>query len=74
MKYINPNTCTHTNTQTQENVKLVRQPQRKMTTNLREIIKELQKLLNVKSIYLIHVASGFHLYFAKDTWKVDSLY
>lgn len=52
MKGIDPNTCMH-HIYIQENFKLVRQPHRRMNPNLREIKEELQKLLNVNSIYLI---------------------
>lgn len=50
MKGINPKTCMH-HIYIHENVKRVRQPQRRMNPNLREIIKEeLQKLLSVNFI------------------------
>lgn len=53
MKGIDPNTCVH-HIYIQENDRPVRQPQRRMNPNLREIFKEeLQKLLNVNFIYLI---------------------
>ena len=53
MKGISPNTCTH-HIYIEENCKPIRQPQRRMNPNLREIVKkELQKLLNVNFIYPI---------------------
>ena len=53
MKGINPKTCTH-HIYIEENCKPIRQPQRMMNPNLREIVKEeLQKLLNVNFIYPI---------------------
>lgn len=53
MKGISPKTCIH-QLYIQENCKPIRQPQRRMNPNLREIVKEeLQKLLNVNFIYPI---------------------
>ena len=53
MKGISPKTCTH-HIYIEENCKPIRQPQRRMNPNLREIVKgELQKLLNVNFIYPI---------------------
>ena len=53
MKGINPKMCTH-HIYIEENCKPIRQPQRRMNLNLREIVKEeLQKLLNVNFIYPI---------------------
>lgn len=53
MKGVDPKTCMH-HIYIQENAQLVRQPQRRMNPNLREIVKEeLQKLLNVNFIYAI---------------------
>ena len=53
MKGIDPNTCIH-HIYIEENSRLIKQPQRMMNPNLREIVKEeLQKLLNVNFIYPI---------------------
>lgn len=53
MKGIDPNTCKN-HIYSEENAKPVRQPQRRINPNLREIVKEqLQKLLNVNFIYPI---------------------
>ena len=53
MKGIDPKTCIH-HIYIEENSKPIRQPQRRMNPNLREIVKEeLQKLLNVNFIYPI---------------------
>ena len=53
MKWISPKTCTH-HIYIEGNFKPIRQPQRQMNPNLREIVKEeLQKLLNVNFIYPI---------------------
>ena len=53
MKGINPKTCIH-HIYIEENYKPIRQPQRRMNPNLREIVKEeLQKLLNINFIYPI---------------------
>ena len=53
MKGIDPKTCIH-HIYIEENSRPIRQPQRRMNPNLREIVKEeLQKLLNVNFIYLI---------------------
>jgi len=53
MKGISPNTYIH-HIYIEENYRPVKQPQRKMNPNLREIVKEkLQKLLNVTFIYPI---------------------
>eukprot|EP00253_Pinus_taeda_P003083 PITA_03083 len=53
MKGIDPKTCIH-HIYIEENNRPIRQPQRRMNSNLREIVKEeLQKLLNVNFIYLI---------------------
>ena len=61
MKGIDLKTCMH-HIYIYENVKPVRQPQRRMNPNLREIVKEeLQKLLNVNFIYLISNSQCVHL-------------
>eukprot|EP00253_Pinus_taeda_P035936 PITA_35936 len=53
MKVIDPKTCIH-HIYIEENSIPIRQPQRRMNPNLREIVKEeLQKLLNVNFIYPI---------------------
>jgi len=53
MKSIDPKTCID-NIYIEENNRLIRQPQRRINPNLREIVrKELHKLLNVNFIYLI---------------------
>ena len=53
MKGISPKTCIH-HIYIEENCKPIRQPQRRMNPNLREIVKEeLQKFLNVNFIYPI---------------------
>jgi hypothetical protein len=53
MKGIRPDTCIH-HIYTQGEVKLVRQPQRRMNPTLKDIVKEeIQKLLNVGFIYPI---------------------
>jgi hypothetical protein len=53
MQGIHPDTCTH-HIYIEENVKPVRQPQRRMNPMLKEIVKEeLQKLLKVDFIYPI---------------------
>lgn len=53
MKRIYPNTCMY-HIYIQENDKPIRQPQRSMNPNLREIVKEeLRKFLNVNFIYPI---------------------
>ena len=53
MKGISLKTCIH-HIYIEENCKPIRQPQRRMNPNLREIVKEeLQKLLNVNFIYPI---------------------
>ena len=53
MKGISPKTCTH-HIYIEENCKPIKQPQRRMNQNLREIVKEeLHKLLNVNFIYPI---------------------
>lgn len=53
MKGIQPDTCIH-HIYTQENVKPIRQPQRRMNPVLKDIVKdELQKLLNANFIYPI---------------------
>ena len=53
MKGISPKTCIH-HIYIEENCKPIRQTQRRMNPNLREIVKEeLQKLLNVYFIYPI---------------------
>eukprot|EP00253_Pinus_taeda_P003708 PITA_03708 len=53
MKGIDPKTCIH-HIYSEENSRPIRQPQRRMNPNLREIVKEeLQKLLNVNFIYPI---------------------
>ena len=53
MKVIQPETCSH-HIYTQEDIRPVRQPQRRMNPTLRDIVKEeLQKLLNVNFIYPI---------------------
>jgi hypothetical protein len=53
MKGIDPKTCIH-HIYIEENNRPIRQPQRRMNPNLREIVKEeLQKLLNVNFIYPI---------------------
>eukprot|EP00253_Pinus_taeda_P014788 PITA_14788 len=53
MKGIDPKTCIH-HIYIKENSRPIRQPQRRMNPNLREIVKEeLQKLLNVNFIYPI---------------------
>eukprot|EP00253_Pinus_taeda_P010530 PITA_10530 len=53
MKGIDPKTCIH-HIYIEENNRPIRQPQRRMNPNLREIMKEeLQKLLNVNFIYPI---------------------
>ena len=50
MKGIYPKTCIH-HIYIEENNRLIRQPQRRMNPNLREIVKEeLQKLVNVNFI------------------------
>jgi len=53
MKGISPKTCID-HIYIEENFKPIKQPQRRMNPNLREIVKEeLQKLLNVNFIYPI---------------------
>ena len=53
MKGIDPKTCIH-HIYIEENSRPIRQPQRRMNPNLREIVKEeLQKLPNVNFIYPI---------------------
>jgi len=53
MKGIDPKTCIH-HIYIEENSRPIRQPQRRMNPNLREIVKEeLQKLLKVNFIYPI---------------------
>ena len=53
MKGIDPKTCIH-HIYIEENSRPIRQPQRRMNPNLREILKEeLQKLLNINFIYPI---------------------
>ena len=53
MKGIHPDTCIH-HIYTQENIRPVRQPQRRMNPALKDIVKdELQKLLDVDFIYPI---------------------
>ena len=53
MKGIHPDTCIH-HIYTQENIRPVRQPQRRMNPALKDIVKdELQKLLNADFIYPI---------------------
>eukprot|EP00253_Pinus_taeda_P007704 PITA_07704 len=53
MKGIDPKTCIH-HIYIEENSRPIRQPQRRMNPNLREIVKEeVQKLLNVNFIYPI---------------------
>eukprot|EP00253_Pinus_taeda_P029632 PITA_29632 len=53
MKGIDPKTCIH-HIYIEENSRPIRQPQRRMNPNLKEIVKEEhQKLLNVNSIYPI---------------------
>eukprot|EP00253_Pinus_taeda_P016303 PITA_16303 len=53
MKGIDPKTCIH-HIYIKENSRPIKQPQRRMNPNLREIVKEeLQKLLNVNLIYPI---------------------
>ena len=53
MQGIHPNTCTH-HIYTDDKLKPVRQPQRRMNPTMKEIVKEeLQKLLNVGFIYPI---------------------
>ena len=53
MKGIDPNTCVH-HIYVEKNAKPIRHPERRMSPNLREIVKEeLQKLLNVNFIYPI---------------------
>ena len=53
MKGINPKNFTH-HIYIEKNCKPIRQPQRRMNPNLREIVKEnLKKLLNVSFIYPI---------------------
>eukprot|EP00253_Pinus_taeda_P015001 PITA_15001 len=53
MKSIDPKTCIH-HIYIEENNRQIRQPQRRVNPNLREIVKEeLQKLLNVNFIYPI---------------------
>jgi len=53
IKGIDPKTCIH-HIYIEENSRPIRQPQRRMNPNLREIVKEeLQKLLNVNFIYPI---------------------
>ena len=53
MQGIHPNTCIH-HIYTDDKLKLVRQPQRRMNPMMKEIVKEeLQKLLNVGFIYPI---------------------
>ena len=61
MKGISPKTCIY-HIYIEENCKLIRQPQRRMNPNLREIVKEeLHKLLNVNFIYPISNSHGFPL-------------
>ncbi len=51
MKGYSPKTCIH-HIYIEENCKTIKQPQRRMNPNLREIVKEeLKKLLNVNFIY-----------------------
>eukprot|EP00253_Pinus_taeda_P029126 PITA_29126 len=53
MKGIDPKTCIH-HIYIEKNSRPIKQPQRRMNSNLREIVKEeLQKLLNVNFIYPI---------------------
>jgi hypothetical protein len=53
MRGIDPKTCIH-HIYIEQNARPVRQPQRRMNPNLKEIVKEeLQKLLNVNFIYPI---------------------
>ena len=53
MKGIHPDTCIH-HIYTQENIRPVRQPQRRMNPALKDIVKdELQKLLDADFIYPI---------------------
>jgi hypothetical protein len=53
MKGIHPDTCTH-HIYTNDQIKLVRQPQRRMNLTLKDIVKEeLQKLLQANLIYPI---------------------
>ena len=53
MTGIDTNTCIH-HIYIEENAKPIRQPQRRMNSNLRKIVKEeQQKLLNVSFIYPI---------------------
>jgi len=53
MKGVDPKTCIHP-IYIEENSRPIREPQRRMNRNLREIVKEeLQKILNVNFIYLI---------------------
>lgn len=53
MRGIHPNTCIH-HIYTEENAKLVRQPQKKMNPFLKEVVKtKLQKSLNINFIYPI---------------------
>ena len=53
MKGISPKTCIH-HIYIEGNCKPIRQPQRRMNPNVREVVKEeLQKLLNVNFIYPI---------------------
>ena len=53
MKGNDPDTCIH-HIYIEENAKPIRQPQRRMNQNIREIVKEeLQKLLHVNFIYPI---------------------
>ena len=61
MKGISPNNFIH-HIYIEENCKPIRQPQRRMNPNLREIVKEeSQKLLNVNFIYQFQIVSGFRL-------------
>ena len=53
MKGIHPDTCIH-HIYTRDDIKPIRQPQRRMNPALKDIVKEeLQKLLNVGFIYPI---------------------
>jgi hypothetical protein len=53
MKGIHPDTCTH-HIYTNDQIRLVRQPQRRMNLALKDIVKEeLQKLLQANLIYPI---------------------
>ena len=53
MKGLDPQLCTH-HIYTDKEIRLIRQPQRRLNLHLKEILKEdLQKLLDINFIYLI---------------------